>query len=124
MSPVERTLKFIREQGGFPWMVERYIHQRKLKIDFLHIIDLLALSRHGVEGWQVCGSDFAAHKAKIMEEHRDNTVKWLETPGTKLFLIGWRRVKLKRGGKAMRWEPRLARLTLEDGEILFTELKD
>jgi len=123
MSPVERTLKLIRAQGGFPWIVERYIHQRKLKIDLLHIIDLIALSPDGVQGYQVCGSDFAHHRAKILEEYRESTMRWLKTPSASLFLIGWRKLKVKHGGNPMRWKPRLARFTLEGDELRVEELK-
>ncbi len=122
-SPVERTLKLIREQGGFPWIVERYIHQRKLKIDLLHIIDLIALSSEGIQGWQVCGSDFGTHKVEMLEEQRENTIKWLETPSISLFLIGWRKLKVRRGGKAMCWRPRIGQISLENDELRFEEVE-
>lgn len=117
-TPVQRTLKLIREQGATPWIVERFIHQRNLKIDFLHIIDLISLSPDSVSGWQVCGNDFKAHLDKIMIQHMDNTKIWLAAPGTRMFLIGWRKLKVKRGGKAMKWVPKIAVISLLDNIIV------
>jgi hypothetical protein len=34
--------------------------------------------------------------------------------GAKLQLIGWRKLKLNRGGIAMRWQPRIREITLAD----------
>lgn len=39
---------------------------------------------------------------------------WLSTPGTVLELWAWRKVKAKRGGKAMVWRPRIVEVTLKD----------
>ena len=84
-------------------------------LDFLHIIDLMALDpNRGVVGIQVCGSDVPSHMKKIKEQHVNNTIAWLETPGTSLEVWGWRKVKQKRGGKAMIWQPRIIPITLEE----------
>ena len=38
---------------------------------------------------------------------------WIEKGGG-LMLIGWRKIKLKRGGKAMRWAPRIKYYKADD----------
>jgi len=43
-------------------------------------------------------------------------LEWLETPGTSLEIWCWRKVKHKRGGKAMRWQAKVVEITLEDLE--------
>ena len=87
-----------------------------------HIIDLIALD-NGVVGIQVCGSDWAPHVRKITEEHSAYTVAWLQQPGTRLELHGWRKVKKKRGGKLMIWKPRIADILLINN-ALFVEERD
>ena len=107
ISNTSRTLRYLREQGWEADKVEQFnpyagkFGQRK---DLFGIIDIIALSEHGITGVQSCGQAFNEHHDTIMES--DNTVKWLSAGGA-LFLIGWRKVKLKRGGKAMRWSPRI-----------------
>ncbi|MDA8165426.1 MAG: hypothetical protein M0017_10405, partial [Desulfobacteraceae bacterium] len=70
---------------------------------------------------QSTGQDFAGHVKKITEERAQETRDWLSTPGAVLELWGWRKVKLKRGGKAERWAPRVAEFILEGEEIVLRE---
>jgi hypothetical protein len=80
-----------------------------------------------VIGVQACaGSGFSAHYRKITEEKAEETIAWLttavkcpcgcdqEVKATRLELWGWRKVKLQRGRKAMRWVPRVKVITLAD----------
>lgn len=120
MTPTQRTMRFLRDQGRRCAIVERFnVHagphgQRQ---DLFGIIDIIALDpQRGVVGVQSCGSAFSAHKRKIMEEKYQETHDWLSTPGTVLELWGWRKVKVKRGGKAMIWKPRIIEITLRDLE--------
>ena len=102
----ERTLKYLRNEGYTCDMVERFIafpppgHRK----DFLGIIDLIAFDVFKTIGVQSCGQDFAAHRRKLQES--EMTLLW--TGGHReLWLIGWRKLKVKRGGKATRWTPRI-----------------
>jgi len=126
LSPTQRTLRALRDQGLVCAIVEKfnpYAGPHGLRQDLFGCIDVLALDPHrGVIGVQSCGQDFSGHKQKLVEERAQEVTDWLATPGTALELWGWRKVKLQRGGKAMRWKPRLARLTLIDGDIVFEEL--
>ena len=123
ISPVQRTLRELRKQGLVADIVERRLPAGPgmpygKTLDFLHIIDLMALDpNRGVVGIQVCGSDVPSHMKKIKEQHVNNTIAWLETPGTSLEVWGWRKVKLRRGGKAMRWSPRVRMFSLDDLEV-------
>jgi len=118
MTPTQRTMRELRNQGRVCAIVEKwnqFVGPHGIRQDLFGIIDILALDpERGVVGIQACGSDFAAHMRKITDERHQETHDWLSTPGTSLELWGWRKVKLKRGGKAMRWKPRVREITLND----------
>lgn len=123
LTPTQRTLRALRDRGLVCAIVEKfnaYAGPHGLRQDLFGIIDVLALDpEHGVIGVQSCGQDFSAHLHKLTEEKAQETSDWLRTPGTSLELWGWRKVKLKRGGLAMRWQPRVAYIQLSDLGITF-----
>jgi hypothetical protein len=118
LSPTQRTLRALRGQGRVCDIVERFIAYagpHGVRRDLFGIIDVLALDpQRGVVGVQSCGGDFAKHERKLLEQRAQECIDWLETPGTVLELWSWRKVKLHRGGKAMRWQPRIREFTLAD----------
>jgi hypothetical protein len=68
----------------------------------------------GVVGIQCCaGSGFSAHLKRLCEENVQATKEWLDTPGAKLEIWAWRKVKRVRGGKAMIWQPRIKAITIK-----------
>jgi len=115
-SPTSRTLKYLKDKGHYVGVVERFLAfagkfgQRK---DLFNIIDIIAITKEGILGVQSCGQAFSEHDKKILAEPMSKI--WLES-GAGLLLIGWRKVKVKRGGKAMVWEPRIKYYGLEDFE--------
>ena len=116
-SPTQRTLKELRKRGYRVDIVERWIpipggHGRRR--DLFNIIDILALSTDFILGVQSCGNSFSAHWKKLTEDEAENTWDWLSMPYTRLEIWAWRKVKVKRGGKAVRWEPRIKAITLAD----------
>lgn len=121
VSPTQRTVRELKNQGRKCGIVERYnafVGPHGIRQDLFGIIDIIALDpERGIVGIQSCGSAFAAHEKTILEERWQDTYDWLATPGTALELWGWRRVKVKRGGKAVRWAPRVRAFTLDDLEI-------
>lgn len=122
MSPVQRTMRALREQGARCQVVEKwnsFAGQYGKRIDLFGIIDIIALDPDGLIGIQACGSDFSAHIKKMAEEHAQECIDWLSTPKLRLQLWGWRKVKLQRGSKAERWSPRIKEFKLEEfiGEI-------
>lgn len=119
LSPTQRTLRELRQQGRVCGIVERWIPRpgraHGVRVDLFGIIDIIALDpERGVVGVQSCGQAFAEHERKFFEERAQECIDWLATPGTVLELWGWRKVKVKRGGKAMVWRPRIRTFTLQD----------
>ena len=118
MSPTQRTLKELRHLGRLCGIVERFnqhVGPHGIRQDLFGIIDLIALDpERGIVGVQCCGgSGFASHWRKITEENNQATYEWLRCGG-KLEIWAWRKVKLKRGGAALRWSPRVREVTLQD----------
>jgi len=119
-SYYSRTTAEIKKITPWYWKVEYPNVFAGIKVDLFNIIDLLVLHR-GVLGIQVCGSDFAPHKKKIMEEHKKNTIAWLSEGQARLEVWGWRQLKKKRGGKAMFWSPRIADVLIFENELIWRE---
>lgn len=121
LSPTQRTLRAQRDMGRVCDIVERRLPRRPgmpfgLTKDFLGFIDIIALDpSRGIIGVQSCGSSFSEHRRKITEDCAHECIEWLNSGG-KVELWGWRKVKVKRGGKAMVWKPRVEEITLESFE--------
>ena len=120
LSPTQRTLRALREQGRVCAIVEKwngFVGPHGIRQDLFGCIDVLALDpERGVIGVQSTGQDFAGHYRKLTEERAQECLDWLRTPGTALELWGWRKVKAKRGGKLLLWQPRVRVLTKADFE--------
>lgn len=120
ISNTSRTLEYLRQQGWEADKVEQFnpyagkVGQRK---DAFGFIDILAMGENSIIAIQSCGQAFSEHHKKITEDElvAPKVRLWLKNGG-RLILIGWRKVKLKRGGKAMRWQPRIQEYTLLDFE--------
>lgn len=105
----QRSLSHFKALGyrcGPETVVESYNAYTGLRHDLLGIIDFLAIRPGEIVGVQSFGQDFAEHKRKVLGSHLDRTILWLSGGGL-LCLIGWRKVKKKRGGKQMVWAPRI-----------------
>lgn len=120
-SPTQRTIRALREMGRVCGTVERFnphVGPHGIRQDLFGFIDIIALDPdRGVVAIQSTGQAFAEHYRKLTQERNENVFEWLKTPGTSLELWGWRKVKLKRGGKAVRWQPRIRQITMEDLEV-------
>jgi len=125
MTPTQRTLALLKKQGLPAAVVEKWVAYHKkpgqpgppgVRIDLFGIIDIIALDYdRGVVGIQTCsGSGYSAHYQKITVDNRENTEKWLNTPGTALEIWAWRKLKKVKGGKATKWEPRIVEITHSD----------
>jgi len=117
LSPSQRTIRELKDRGIICGVVERWIPNPKLpgggmRKDFLNIIDIVALDAGAVLGIQCCGaSGFAEHDRKILAS--EMSPEWLKA-GAVLELWSWRKIKLHRGGKALRWKPRIRRYEIGD----------
>ena len=122
-SHVERTMKELKKQGFLRTaIVEKYnVHAfrpnggRGVRQDLFGIVDILSLQPgRGFVGIQVCGADFSEHVKKLTVEKSPECLSWLLTPGGFLELWGWRKLLVKRGGKAKKWTPRVHIFGLDD----------
>ena len=118
LTPTQRTIRELKNNGRRCAIVEKWnphVGPHGIRQDLFGIIDIIALDpESGVVGIQCCaGSGFQVHRRKILEEHAQETLDWLQTPGTSLEIWAWRKLKLKRGGKAMVWRPRIEIITEE-----------
>ncbi len=114
ISNTSRTLEYIRSQGWEACIVEKFNRfggKFGVRQDLFGIIDIIALGEKGIYGIQSCGQSFSEHDKKILENPL--SLKWLEKGGI-LLLIGWRKTKLKRGGKALRWTPKIKEYSITD----------
>ena len=116
LSPTQRTLRELRQLGRVCGIVERFnAHAGPFGVrqDLFGFIDIIALDpERGIVGVQSCGQSHAAHKRKILEERNQEALEWLKCGGT-IELWSWTKRKLKRGGKALRWVPRIECITTE-----------
>jgi len=119
-SATQRTIRELKNQGRRCGIVEKwnaFVGPHGIRQDLFGIIDIIALDpERGVVGVQCCSGGMSDHYKKITEERIQETMDWLKTPGTSLEIWSWRKVKKKRGGKAMVWRPRIKEITLQDLE--------
>lgn len=123
LSPTQRTLKAMREQGRICGVVERfniYAGKYGTKQDLFYFIDIIAIDPvDGIIGIQSCGQAFSEHVKKMTEERNEAMFEWLKH--AKVELWGWRKVQLRRGSSAVRWQPRVMDFWLEGDLILWQE---
>lgn len=117
-KPVQLTMRHLRARGDICAVVEKwnaFAGEHGKRIDLFGIIDILVLDpEKGFIGIEACGQDFQAHIRKMMDERPQDCINWLSTPGGHLELWGWRKIKMKRGGKGKIWAPRFKVFTLEE----------
>lgn len=123
-SPSQRTIKYLKEQGRIVGKVETYnpyagqFGQRK---DLFGFIDFICIDPvEGIVAVQSFGQAWSEHVRKLQEERNEEMFEWLKH--AKLEMIGWRKLKLKKGGKAERWYPRIADIIIdEDNNLVVIE---
>lgn len=119
LTPTQRTIKYLRDQGIECGVVERWIPIKNhpgggVRRDLFNIIDIVALGEHGIIGIQSTGQAFAKHDRTILSEPM--ALKWIEKGGH-LILIGWtkKKRKLDKGwSKALYWTPRIKHYHTKD----------
>ena len=119
-TPMQRTLSVLKKDNLKYWRVEVWNSFMKRRIDLLNIIDLLVFNTGSILGIQICGSDLASHKKKIMETEQGNTITWLKTKAF-LQVWAWRKLKKVKGKKATYWKPRIIDVTLAGNELFWEE---
>lgn len=124
ITPTQRTLKALRDRGLLCHIVEKFNPHAGpfgIRQDCFGFIDIIALDEgRGIIGVQSTGQAFNSHKNKIIIDKEIECKAWLLCGG-KVELWGWRKLKAKRGGKAMRWKPRIADFYLDGDKIYCRE---
>jgi len=93
MSPTQRSLKLLREQGYTVAITERWNPFAKIRQDLFGFADLLAIKPGEIMAVQTTtASHLAAHRRKINSEARSRT--WLEAGG-RIQLHGRNESKVK-----------------------------
>lgn len=123
MTPTQRTLKAMREQGRLCGIVEKFNHYAGkfgIRQDLFGFIDIIAIDPvDGILAVQSCGQDISGHILKMTEARNEYLFEWLKHARVELW--GWRKIKLARGSKALRWSPRIVDFWLEEEMILWKE---
>jgi len=109
-----RTLTALRNQGYMAAMVERFNPHGGpfgVRQDLFGLFDIIAVHpEEGIIAIQCFTTAWTEHYNKFCEGHLE-AYNWLKAGG-KIELWGWRKLKVKRGGKAIRWEPRIETIDL------------
>lgn len=111
MTPTKRTLQRCRKLGWIPDVTERWLPRTRRRKDLFGFIDVLAINLQGTASDLIgiqctAGSCVSARVKKITTDPdvKGKAIAWLEAGG-RIEVWGWRKLKVKRGGKAVRWEP-------------------
>ncbi len=113
MTPTARTLQRLRSDGWLCQVVERWCPHSRRRIDLFQIIDVLAVRDNATLGVQATTMTHRAdHLAKI--KTAPGAAAWLKGGVRQLQLWAWRRLKTRRGGKAIRWTPAITAITEGD----------
>ena len=114
VSPTQRTLKALRDQGFVCGMVERWQAQSGVRQDLFGFIDIICMTDAGVLAVLSTGTAFSEHYKKITHDCAIHARQWIQMPNARLQLWGWRKVKKVRGGKQMVYRPRVHEFSLQD----------
>jgi hypothetical protein len=131
-SPTRRTLEWFRKQGIQAGIVERYITAGANRafgnrVDLFNLFDIITCGpigdglMSGIAGVQCFTTAWREHEEKFLE-NEEMVRCWLSSGGS-AHLWGWRKLKVKRGGKAVRWTPRVKIVTIENDLITFNDLE-
>jgi len=122
LSSVQRTLRACREQGRFVEKLEQWISYGNkneppkpgmpsgTRRDAFGFIDIMAIDVDAIVAIQACTSGRKEHYDKIVQN--EFALAWLKAGG-KIELWSWTKKKLVRGGKAVRWTPKIEEITIE-----------
>jgi len=124
MTNTSRTLNYLREKGYDADIVERFLSHAGKRKDLFGFIDIVAIGEGKIIAVQSCGQTFKEHDRKITEDPEvvEKAIRWLESGG-RIMLVGWRKIKIKRGGKALRWKPRIKEYSIKDFRMEVTDVQ-
>lgn len=115
LSSVQRTIRALRNQGAICDIAEKWnphVGPYGIRQDLFGFIDLIVLAPNSITAVQCCtGSAYGEHLKNILDNQF--APEWLKSGG-KIQIWAWRKVKAKRGGKLMLWQPRIQDITTND----------
>ena len=88
MSPTQRSLAYLREEGYLVAIVERWNPHARIRQDLFGFIDLLAIRKDETLAVQVTASGVSARIKKIMESEYLSRVR---DAGWRIVVHGWRK---------------------------------
>lgn len=111
MTPSQRSLKLLRNDGWIVDSVEKYIHQTKQRKDLWGFVDLIAMKPGELPllVQVTSGSNTAARRTKILTECRENALCALKS-GFRIEVHGWRKLKKPR----LHWAARIDEIVEDD----------
>jgi hypothetical protein len=87
VSPTERSLKHLREQGWFAWKTEYWCHFSRRRKDLWNICDILCLRGDEIMAVQTTsGTNVSARVKKIAESEHIGAIR---EAGIKILVHGW-----------------------------------
>lgn len=88
LSPTQRSLEYLREQGYHVEIVEKWNHWARIRQDLWGWCDLLALRKNEVLAVQVTASAVSTRIKKIQDSP---TVQFVRDAGIRIECHGWRK---------------------------------
>lgn len=108
MTPTARTLAALKADGWLAEVVERWNPHARVRHDLFNLVDILAVRGAETLAVQVtAGGGVSARCAKL---NASPALPLLLAARWRVEVHGWRKVKLKRGGKAKRWQCRIVNM--------------
>lgn len=106
----QMTLAWLRAEGWEPAVVERWVPNPRSKAggvrrDLFGVADIVAVRPGRTVAVQSTGpSGHAAHRRDMLASVG---VPSLVAAGWEVWLVSWRKLLVRRGGRARRWRPRV-----------------
>lgn len=91
MSPTQRTLKYLRENGYRAVVTEKWNPFAKIRQDLFGIVDVLAVKAGETLGVQCTSSSHVAERIKKIADHE--STPHLRDAGWRLEVHGWEKGK-------------------------------
>jgi hypothetical protein len=106
LSPTQRSLAKLRAEGcDLVQVVERWNAHAGVRQDLFGVVDILAIKDGETIAVQsTSGANVNARVDKIADSE---AIAHIRKAGWTFHVHGWRKVKVTRGGKAMKWECRV-----------------
>jgi hypothetical protein len=121
MKSTARSLQYLKATGWTPALVERRLPRVFVTVDAWGFADIIALRLGSpITAIQSCQSDLQIHLRSI--EANEAAKLWLVSGGG-IEVQSWRKLKVKRGGVAIKWQVKRMRAYLQHPDGPFDDDK-